>query len=108
MLWRALCNQFGINVRAVCQITTVAETVGTEGRKKHCLKVARFIDSSIGLRDSLHGHLSTGWGIVVLYLLVKFLYFFNAVAQFFVLQHFLGAKTNWWGVQVLGDLINGR
>jgi len=109
VLWRALYNQFGISVRAVCEIAAASECVGKEGREKNATKIARFIDSSVDTKESLHGHnVRSGWSIVILYLFIKLLYLLNAIAQFFILQHFLGAKSSWWGLQVLDDLAHGR
>lgn len=96
-------------MKAVAEIVHLPATVSKDGRVKQVAKIANFMDAAIYTRESIHGrHALTGRSVIYLYLFVKVLYLFNAVAQFFVLQHFLGAKTSWWGVQVLDDLVHGR
>ncbi|CAL8096094.1 unnamed protein product [Calicophoron daubneyi] len=51
-----------------------------------------------------------GTALVTYYLIVKFLYLFNAVGQILIMQRFLGAEGKYklFGLSILGDLIMGR
>jgi hypothetical protein len=54
--------------------------------------------------------IATYWGsyVTMLYILMKLLFLLNVLAQFVVLNHFLGPQYTFWGFGILNDILNGR
>ena len=48
------------------------------------------------------------WGmyVTVLYLVTKLLYIVNVIAQFLILNAFLGPNYTWWGFGILRDILS--
>lgn len=53
-------------------------------------------------------HLHFGKYVTALYLVVKFLWLLNIIAQFVILDLFLGPQYTFWGLGILNDLIYNR
>ncbi|PJF38177.1 MAG: hypothetical protein CUN55_18340, partial [Phototrophicales bacterium] len=46
--------------------------------------------------------------VSTLYIFIKLLYFLQVVAQFLILNQFLGTQYTFWGFEILRDLAQGR
>uniref|UniRef100_A0A5S6QDG0 Innexin n=1 Tax=Trichuris muris TaxID=70415 RepID=A0A5S6QDG0_TRIMR len=107
-IWRTLNKHSGISVKTICDMTSIVHHVEPSSRRKNVDKMVRLLDHSVVLAENLYGNVfMTGHYISGLYLVVKGLFLVNSVAQFFLLQAFLGAKDNLWGLRVAQNLLEG-
>ncbi|KFD66785.1 hypothetical protein M514_02287 [Trichuris suis] len=114
-IWRALNKHSaailrvpGISVKTICDMTSIVHHVEPTSRRKNVDKMVRLLDHSVVLSENLYGNIfMTGHYISGLYLITKGLFLINAIVQFLLLQVFLGAKDNLWGLRVTQSLVEG-
>lgn len=125
IIWRLLNGQSGINVDRIVSLASDAQYESPEVRIRTIKYVVRHIDrcldnqretrhrTCVKLRHILSAKLSILCGmrygnyLVSVYFFMKILYISNAIGQLFMLNAFLSTDYNFYGFQVLGDLIAG-
>lgn len=106
-------------VRMACD----AQNVDPDNRRKTIRTLARHIEDALdtqrdygrGACDRIKACCSCftcskrfGSYLCFVYLITKILYIGNAIAQFFLLNKFLGTEHTFYGMDILNDLIQGR
>jgi hypothetical protein len=109
VIWRNLYEVSGVKVRTICETLAQTETMTSAARKSSIENISKFMERCIDMTERVHGRRSciAGRYVSMLYLFVKFLFAANCIAQFFILQAFLGLDNVWWGATVTHNVING-
>lgn len=125
MIWRLINGQSGINVDRIVSLATDAQYEAPEVRVRTIKHVVRHIDRCLdNQRESRHRCCVTmrhilsaklcflcgrryGNYLVCTYILMKLLYISNAIGQLFMLNAFLATDYNFYGFQVVEDMIHG-
>ncbi|XP_063711190.1 innexin unc-9-like isoform X2 [Symsagittifera roscoffensis] len=121
-LWRMAGKRSGLDIdNIVVTATTFENAVSNEVREKTIQHIARHLDRYFGSqREYRRGcwpqckqvfcfmcNRRQGTYLCIFYLFSKFLYIFNAIAQLFALNEFLGHRYHMYGIEALLDFING-
>ncbi|PAV62527.1 hypothetical protein WR25_00154 [Diploscapter pachys] len=118
-LWATLHKFSGLDLTTAM---TDAEKIAaapsaSEDRKKELSKLSLYLEECLEFSEQrrtpvrfLCFRFGRGLGsyMTSLYLLVKGLYVINILAQFYILNRFLGSSYSFWGIQTFVDLYNGR
>uniref|UniRef100_A0A915BQ08 Innexin n=1 Tax=Parascaris univalens TaxID=6257 RepID=A0A915BQ08_PARUN len=114
LIWHLLNWQSGIAVKGIVMMSQDVSNMQSEKRSESVAVVATHLYDSIRTqrklvrRGALTSLLQKGTYLTVLYLFVKFVYLVQAIAQFVLLNRFLGTNYTFWGFEILRDLANGR
>jgi hypothetical protein len=111
----------GIDILSITKMASNTDNIEGESREKAVKTISRHIEDSIDLqrdfakRDSksrinalLNCGKARGTYVTCVYIISKILYIFNVVAQFLVMNEFLGQHNHLWGFNILTDLYYGR
>lgn len=90
-----------------------------ESRNRALQTIATNVEEALHIKHQLGGNKmkllnliictrSSGAAVTFLYISVKILYTVNIVGQILLLNTFLGNRSNWYGFQVMNDLMHGR
>ena len=82
---------------------TIAQNIEESLHVKHQVGSPRF-----KLLNLLVCTRNAGSAVTCLYISCKLLYTINVVGQILLLNTFLGNRSNWYGVEVMNDLMHGR
>lgn len=124
-VWHVLSKPNGLDAKTVMKIVAGMDASSSESRDKTMRNAVKLIDRAIDYsRDyyetSRFGRFRrritrcllptnrSGYYISWLYIGVKMLYVANVCGQFFLLNTFMGPKFNFYGFQVIDDLVKGR
>uniref|UniRef100_A0A1I8IYE0 Innexin n=1 Tax=Macrostomum lignano TaxID=282301 RepID=A0A1I8IYE0_9PLAT len=123
IVWRLLNWESGINFRAINRMTSDAQNVNPDSRGKTIRAIARHIEDALRyqkrerrdclgqLRQAANKFLLCsrrhGVFLSLMYFLVKLLYICNCVCQFFLLNAFLGSPYQFFGWELLINMISG-
>jgi hypothetical protein len=116
-VWKALNSNTGINVKSVLNSAAMVRKKFDKGtRSAQVNKAATHLVEALEMQKELKtsSFFLTSFGkrkgvyLTGLYLFTKLLYVLNVVAQFVILNAFLGPQYTFWGLGILQDLIAGR
>lgn len=132
LIWRLLMNYSGFNIRRIIQMAGDTNSLVPDINSKNIKFIARYMDTCIdrNYRDckrnqiSVDGkqlnlrkkcncfsrhccHTNHGRFLFFLYGVIKVLYVINVLLQMYLMKRFLGTDSNFFGIKVLIDLING-
>ncbi|CAD5119303.1 DgyrCDS7931 [Dimorphilus gyrociliatus] len=126
LIWRSLNNKSGIDIKSIVEsaesFQNTEKIANRDSTLKHMTEqMHRYLNAqdylSSKLTVSLKNCLSVlcvccgrrqGTYLVSLYLVTKFFYILNALAQLFILDVFMGSRFHAYGVQVLKELSLGQ
>lgn len=114
LIWRLFNWQSGVAVKSLIHMCQDVGNMQVDKRKSSMEVVAAHIRDSLRMQQSLaKGYLfsplfSRGTFLICLYKFVKLLYLLQIVAQFVLLNNFLGTAYRFWGFEILRDLAHGR
>uniref|UniRef100_A0A914C477 Innexin n=1 Tax=Acrobeloides nanus TaxID=290746 RepID=A0A914C477_9BILA len=117
ILWRSWDGNSGIDVKSVLNSAAmVRKKFDKETRNAQVNKAATHLVEALEMQKELKtsSFFLTSFGkrkgvyLTGLYLFTKLLYVLNVVAQFVILNAFLGPQYTFWGLGILKDLIAGR
>lgn len=124
-IWHLMAKPSGLDAKSVMKIITSMDQSSADSRDKTMRNAVKLIDRAIDYhRDyydySILGRLRrritrcllpsnrSGYYIAVLYIVVKILYLFNVLGQFFLLNAFMGHNFSMYGFDVIRDLFAGK
>uniref|UniRef100_A0A915B1K3 Innexin n=2 Tax=Parascaris univalens TaxID=6257 RepID=A0A915B1K3_PARUN len=120
-VWKTLNWQTGLNIFALAQAANMTKREGPKRVLKKgdadlesAAPVAHHINFVVNFNRMRASRYSSAvsliWRVYVthLYIFCKALNLVNIVAQFVILNHFLGPQYTFWGIGVLNDLLHGR
>jgi hypothetical protein len=122
IIWRMLNWLSGIEVRAIITMASTPPGLDGEAFQKTIDMIARHLKGGLSLseKDSLSTSSNpfawvarwtsglVGAYITITYLMVKILFIVNCILQFVLLNAFLGTNLNYWGVEILSNLVAGK
>ncbi|CAD5113443.1 DgyrCDS2610 [Dimorphilus gyrociliatus] len=127
LLWRFLNKRAGIDVGAMMDAAKVCQRSShTDMREKTLRYIVNQMDRyllkqrdlrtgcCVRMKHALANYCCFVGGrfygnyLTFSYLVVKFVYLFNAIGQLFLLDFFLGINYHWYGIFVLNKLIQGE
>ncbi|KAI6183067.1 Innexin [Aphelenchoides bicaudatus] len=114
LIWRILNWQSGISVKGIIQMCEDVGNMQVEKRKSSVEVVASHLSDSLKIQQNLGRKnifsplLIHGTYLTILYLLVKFVYLCQVLSQFLILNSFLGTNYNFYGFEILRDLVYGK
>uniref|UniRef100_A0A914HI00 Innexin n=1 Tax=Globodera rostochiensis TaxID=31243 RepID=A0A914HI00_GLORO len=114
LVWRIFNWQSGVAVKGIIQMCEDVGNMQVDKRRSSVEVVATHIRDSLKMQQTLSkGFLLSclfrrGTYLNWLYLVIKMLYLFQVVCQFFVLNSFLGTSYTFWGFEILRDLAHGH
>ena len=125
-VWHVLSKPSSLDSKCAMKIINSMDQTNTDSREKSIRTIVKLIDRSIDYgrdwndysrvakcrrvlnRCLIPIYKRTGSYLSGLYFLIKFVYFFNACGQFFLLNAFMGPNFNIYGLQVIRDLWMGK
>ncbi|KAI6235903.1 Innexin family-containing protein [Aphelenchoides besseyi] len=119
IVWRFLTWQTGIHVQSIVHMACECRMLDNEARKRAFETMASNIQEAIHVKHQLGTKRlkllnflictrSSGASVTILYITIKILYTINVFLQILLLNAFLGARGKFYGLEVLGDIMNGR
>ena len=84
-------------------LQTIATNVEESLHIKHSVGTAKF-----RIWNLLVCTQNSGSAVTCLYISIKILYTLNVIGQILLLNTFLGNHSNWYGVEVMNDLMHNR
>uniref|UniRef100_A0A914XRE2 Innexin n=1 Tax=Plectus sambesii TaxID=2011161 RepID=A0A914XRE2_9BILA len=119
IVWRLLSWQSGIHVQSLVQMACDSRLLDLESRNRALQTIATNVEDALHIKHQLGSNKmkllnliictrSSGAAVTFLYISVKLLYTVNIVGQILLLNTFLGNRSNWYGFQVMNDLMHGR
>lgn len=126
IVWKYLVNRSGVTVKSIIEEVYLAQNTYGEDRAKNLENLTLYIGSYCSLsrgprsgfghsyRESFAKRCSLGMGrnygnyLVTVALFVKFLFFFNAAGQLFLINEFLGNKFYVFGFEAIDAYFSGR
>ncbi|KAI6176497.1 Innexin family-containing protein [Aphelenchoides bicaudatus] len=119
IVWRFLTWQTGIHVQSIVNMACESRMLDHETRDRAFRSMASNIQEAIHVKNQLGTKKlkllnfiictrSSGASVTILYITIKMLYTINVFLQILLLNAFLGARENFYGIQVLRDIMNGR
>jgi len=124
-VWHFMAKPSGLDAKSVMKIIHSMDQSSPESRDKTMRNTVKLIDRAIDYHRDYYdatflGNLRrrvsrcclpnnrSGYYITALYIIVKLLYCFNVCIQFFLLNIFMGPGFNFYGFEVIRDLIKGK
>ncbi|CAI4232571.1 unnamed protein product [Auanema sp. JU1783] len=116
-VWKTLHQQSGIDFSTAVQDSRKIRASFGDARRAEVKKLVDYLKECLEFRSDRRTparifcfRLGSGLGsyVSMLYLMVKLFYLINIIAQFFILNKFLGSDYTFWGWETFTDLWNGR
>lgn len=119
ILWRTLNWQSGIHVKRLIGAATDTKNIDLDERKKVVNTIAIHLRTAVDYEGKMRqGHsfplnlLNCGKGngiyVTLLYHFIKLIYIVNVVGQLVLMNRFLGPSYQYWGLEILDDLLKGK
>ncbi|CAD5215400.1 unnamed protein product [Bursaphelenchus okinawaensis] len=119
LVWRFLTWQTGIHVQSLVNMACESRVLDYESRQRALQTIATNVQECLHIKNQLGTKKlkllnifictrSSGAAVTTLYIATKALYTINVFAQIMLLNTFLGARDKFYGIEVLGDILNGR
>uniref|UniRef100_A0A0N5BKI9 Innexin n=1 Tax=Strongyloides papillosus TaxID=174720 RepID=A0A0N5BKI9_STREA len=115
-LWKSLYSQSGIDLNTIISDGVALRGSAPTDREQNSIKLKEYISDCLGLKDFRRSfrigcfkmEKNHGKYITTLYLSVKLFYMVNIVAQFVLMNSFLGDYYTLWGFNVIKVLWYGK
>ena len=109
----------GIHVQSLVQMACDSRLLDHDSRMRAFQTIATNIEESLHVKHQTGSSKfriwqllvctqSSGAAVTCLYISIKLLYTINVVLQILLLNTFLGNHSNWYGMEVLNDLMHNR
>ncbi|KFD52086.1 hypothetical protein M513_07068, partial [Trichuris suis] len=112
--WNFMSWYSGFRLKSILQMAQDASGIDAE-RKEHTINViSHYIKHSIASRTSGHNMYfpflgaKAGRQLKNIYVAAKLLFMINVLAQFLIMNRFLGTAYTFWGIQIMIDLLQGK